>query len=104
MTLFHSRKIELMHEQLNSKALVPGRSYRRNVVVYELLCYVNNIVACYVAKNEEPIPIFIGRARTYLASAKPSEEWSGYYAYVEQYLNEMEMHLIDHGVDPKCLS
>jgi hypothetical protein len=103
MALFDSSKITAMHEGLNSKAIAPSKGYRRNVVVYELLCYVNNIIACYVSKNEEPIPVFIGRARDYLSHAQPSEAWGNYYAYVAKYLNEMEAHLIENGTNTNYL-
>ena len=98
MTLFTSSKIDGMHEQLNSKGFAPIRGFRRNVTVYELVCYINNIVACYVSKNAEPIPVFIGRAKAYIASAKPNEEWQVYYEYVSHYLNEVESHLIENGI------
>lgn len=54
--------------QLNSKSFVPGRGFRRNVTLYELVCYINNIVACYVSKNAEPIPVFIACTKAYIAS------------------------------------
>lgn len=101
MALFDSLKLKAMHEQLNSKSVAPSKAYRRNVAVYELLCYINNIVACYISRNEEPIPVFIGRAREYFLRAKPSAPWENYYAYVEEYLNEMESHLIENGINPR---
>lgn len=99
MSLFASRKIDGMHEQLNSKSFAPSRGFRRNVAVYELVCYINNIVACYVSKNIEPIPVFIARAKRYIANAKHSEEWQTYYEYVSLYLNEVENHLVENGIN-----
>lgn len=90
MPLFESKKIEAIHSQLNTKGFVPSRGFRRNVMVYELVCYVNNIIACYVSKNEEPIPIFIKRARLFIENAKSDSEWQPYYSSVSAYLNEVE--------------
>ena len=98
MPLFESEKIEAMHSQLNAKGLAPSRGFRRNVVVYELVCYVNNIIACYVSKNEEPIPIFIERARLFIANAKSDSEWQMYYNSVSVYLNELESHFRENGI------
>lgn len=98
MPLFESERIEAIHSQLNAKGLVPCRGFRRNVVVYELVCYVNNIIACYVSKNEEPIPIFIERSRLFIANAKSDSEWQAYYNSVSAYLNELESHLNENGI------
>jgi hypothetical protein len=95
LSLFLSEEIEEFQKKLNSKEYAPRRGYRRNVVVYTLLCYVNNITACYISKNEEPISIFIGRARKHMQKFPP-EEWKEYYDLVEGYCNALESHLKTH--------
>jgi len=96
MSLFLSEEIEGFQKKLNSKEHAPKGGYRRNVVVYTLLCYVNNITACYVSENEEPISIFIGRARKHMQKF-PSDERKEYYDLVEGYCNALEAHLKAHG-------
>jgi len=59
-------KIENWHKVLNHEDSLPTSAFRRNVAVYELVSYVNHIVACYVCGNFHPITIFIERARDYI--------------------------------------
>jgi hypothetical protein len=71
--------------------------------VYTLVCYVNNITGCYLSKNEEPIPIFIGRAREHMKEFPAGEEWKKYYELVSIYLSQVESHLESFGIDTKYL-
>ena len=51
-----SARIEAAHARLNTEAVLPPLAHRRNHVVYPLVCYVNNIIGCYLSGNQ------IGRA------------------------------------------
>jgi hypothetical protein len=97
--LFKSEKIDGLHKKLNSKKHSPRHGYRRNAAVYRLVCYVNNIVGCYMSHNESPIPVFIGRARKYMKDFMNNEDLIDYYKMVNNYLDTVENHLKDHGVD-----
>ena len=66
-------------------------AFRRNVPVYELVSYVNHIVACYVCGNFDPINIFIDRARNYIEK-NPVED-KDYYSKLECYFKDMELFL-----------
>jgi len=96
--LFKSTAIEKMHEEYNSEANIPKHGFRRNSIIYELVCYINNIIACYVSKNEKPIPIFIERAKVYVNESSEKEELSNYLNKVKEYLEVMESHLQENGV------
>jgi hypothetical protein len=97
--LFESKKIDAFHKKLNSKEYSPNHGYRRNVRVYTLLCYINNIIGCYLSYNEDPIPIFIGRSRKHMNVLPINEEWSEYYEMVTKYLDTVESHFKKHGVN-----
>ncbi len=82
-------KIELLQKKLNARENVPRLGYRRNVSVYELVCYLNNITGCYISKNFGPIPVFIERARNYI-NENEAEELMEYYNLASEYLNTIE--------------
>ena len=103
MSLFDSEEIRDIQVLLNSKEFAPARGYRRNVTVYTLVCYVNNITGCYISKNEEPIPVFIGRAREHMKKFPAGAEWDEYYGLVSRYLNEVKAHLEKYGIDTNYL-
>ena len=103
MNLFESEEIESIQGMLNSEESVPCMGFRRNVAVYELVCYVNNITGCYLSKNSQPIPIFIGRCRTYFERCPPKAEEIGYFQLVNKYIDLMEKHLKENGVDTRYL-
>ena len=103
-TLFNSEEIDKWNSSLNSEENVPARGFRRNVSVYPLVCYVNNIIGCYLGKNVEPILVFISRAREHMNDEPPIDEWKGYYKRVYEYLNIIESHLKENGVDTTILN
>ncbi len=97
--LFDSEEINDWHKKLNSKECLPQRGYRRNAGGYALICYVNNIMGCYLSCNEGPIPVFIGRARQHMTDYQDNEEWHEYYEMVKKYLHTVETYFAKHGVD-----
>lgn len=103
MPLFESDEIKQLQGVLNSKELAPRLGFRRDAVVYPLVCYVNNITGCYLSKNIEPIPLFIERARIHMQEIPAIDEWFEYYGLVAKYLDLVENHLKDFGVDTKYL-
>ncbi len=97
--LFESKEIHDWHKKLNSKKYSPRFGFRRNASVYPLICYVNNIVGCFLSHHEAPIPVFIGRARTYMVDFPDIAGSPEYYKMVTSYLSAVENHLEEHGVD-----
>lgn len=88
-----SSEIERMQKCLNAKELCPKRGYRRDVAIYELVCYVNNITGCYISDNLEPIRLFIDRARGYMEDNAGDEINKEYFGMVSRYLRMMDDHL-----------
>ena len=86
-------EIELIQKQLNSKELSPRKGYRRDMAVYELICYVNNITGCYLSDNFEPIMIFIDRARIFIEDNEKDEVNRIYFELVSKYLGLMAEYL-----------
>ena len=84
-----------MQLRLNSKEFAPARGFRRDVTVYSLVCYLNNITGCYLSKNAEPISIFIGRARSHMEDHPAGDDWGIYYKMAADYLSLVESHLQD---------
>jgi len=99
MKLFESQEIDEWHRKLNSKDYAPKGCYRRNVRVYNLVCYVNNIIGCYLACHEEPIIHFIRRSRKHMNDFPANEELIEYYRMVKEYLRVVESHLKNNGID-----
>jgi hypothetical protein len=93
--LFVSNELNDWHRRLNAHENVPPRGFRRNVDVYSLVCYVNNIIGCYLGHNTEPILLFIQRGREHMFQNTPPEEWRPYYCLVSEYFEAMERHLKD---------
>ena len=85
--------LERMQKALNSKELSPKKGYRRDVAIYELVCYVNNITGCYLSGNLEPIRVFLSRARIYISENREDSINGGYFDLVERYLKLMEEYL-----------
>lgn len=90
-------ELERIQKSLNTKDLCPRKGYRRDVSVYELVCYVNNITGCYLSGNLEPIRIFISRARTYMEDNAEDEINRNYFDLVRKYLNLMEEYIDRHS-------
>lgn len=86
-------ELERVQKALNSKEFSPRKGYRRDVSVYELVCYVNNIIGCYLSGNFEPIKIFINRARVYIDDNEKNEINREYFELVNRYLSLMEEYL-----------
>lgn len=51
--LFQSDEIWKVIESINSEEFSPKLGFRRNKSIYELVCYVNNIIGCYLSKRSE---------------------------------------------------
>ena len=98
-TLFNSEEIAKWNSMLNSEGNIPEKAYRRDVPIYSLVCYVNNIISCYLSKNVKAILIFAERARLHLKNEPARDEWIAYYAKVEKYLDLIEEHFKDYNIN-----
>ncbi|HUC67850.1 MAG TPA: hypothetical protein VMA53_20705 [Stellaceae bacterium] len=88
-----SRQIAAAHLRLNSDAVLPSLAHRRNHAVYALVCYVNNIIGCYLSKNFGPIPLFVQRARDHMSASPADSGSANYYVEAAAYLDLMEAAL-----------
>ena len=82
-------ELSRFHSLLNSEAIVPALAYRRNKVVYELVCYVNCLIGCVLSDRRDVMPLFIERCSQFIDS-HPSPEHDRYYSAVQDYLAEVE--------------
>jgi hypothetical protein len=53
-----SPELSRFHSILNSDPVVPEIVYRRNKVIYELVCYVNCLIGCVFSGRRDVMPIF----------------------------------------------
>ena len=98
--LFHSEELDSWHKEMNAEENIPHRGFRRNVVIYELVCYVNNIIACYLSENVTPIPIFIERSHIFIKEqSKNYTDCEKYLNKVNLYLKVLENHLKNNGIE-----
>jgi len=84
---------------MNAEENLPPMAFRRNVPVYALVSYINNIIGCYLSDNYKSIPIFIERSKIHINDNPANEKLRPYYELVETYLNIMESHLMSHGIE-----
>lgn len=77
--------ISYFHKRLNSPEFIPPYGYRRDKCNWELVSYVNTLVACVLSDNHKGVDLFIGRAKWYIENNPPNNETSDYYALAESY-------------------
>jgi hypothetical protein len=82
-------ELSRLHAILNSEGVVPSIAYRRNKVIYELVCYVNCLIGCALSNRIDAMPVFIQRCREFMDS-NPLEEHDNYYSVVRNYLTEIQ--------------
>ncbi len=85
-----NKTIQQLQEKLNSPALLKSSWLQRTHVAYELVCYMNNLVALHSAGNADSIPLFVDRARGYLQREDAAVLSEQYRQLAKQYLNQME--------------
>jgi hypothetical protein len=73
-----------LYAKLNSLDHVPQIAYRRNHMLYELVCYVNCIIGAQLSSNAGAIETFTGRAREYIEANPPRPDAEEYYALVRR--------------------
>ena len=78
------------HLILNSESLVPARSYRRNVVLFELVSYVNCLLGCVLSQRRDVVPVWIRRCRDFMAQNPARPDWERYYVVVQDYIVKVE--------------
>jgi hypothetical protein len=74
---------------LNREAIVPERAYRMSMVVYSLVCFVNNTIGLCLSGNLEVVPIFIARAHVHMVEHPPTPALERYYDVVSRYLRQL---------------
>jgi len=89
-------KIKHLEKKLNDIKVVKGIWYRKSHCAYDMVCYINNIIALHHAENYEYIPEFIRRAKKFLLNKKPSYLNAEYTDLVINYIELMEMKLTNN--------
>jgi hypothetical protein len=84
------KTISELQKQLNSPELLQPGWLQRSHVAYELVCYMNNLVALHAAGNAESIPLFVDRAKGYLQREDAALLNEDYRQLAREYLRLME--------------
>lgn len=82
-------KLTRLHQVLNASEIVPDQAYRMSSSSYPLVSYVNHIIALYLSKNYDVIPLFISRAHAFMQQHPQKPNTTAYYEWVEIYLRQM---------------
>ena len=80
------KKILSIQKELNKEGVIPRMAYRRNSIIYPLICQVNNITGCYLSSNYKALPTLLERANLFIVD-NPKEEYKKYYDLVSQYFS-----------------
>ncbi len=78
--------MDSFHARLNSTAYLPDGAYRRNTVVYPLICYVNCLMGCRISANLAGAVRFTDRIQKFVRQHPAPPGYELYYALVEEYL------------------
>jgi hypothetical protein len=89
-----SEQIEIYHNLLNSKDILPEGYLARNHTAYPLVCYVNIIIGLYHSRNYNPIPLFIKRAYEHIMMRKEISKDESYTKYIMEYLSVMANYMV----------
>jgi hypothetical protein len=82
-----------IQSKLNAEEMLPPKAFRRDVLIYELVSYVNHITGCHISKNFKAIPIFIERARNFMETNPANSKSNKYYLLVTDYFLEIEQYV-----------
>jgi hypothetical protein len=84
-----SQTIQEIQAKLNTEQCLPRMAFRRDVSIYELVSYVNNITGCYISENYKPIYILVDRCKFFMECHKDSS-YKSYYELVTEYINQLK--------------
>ena len=79
----NSSKVQELQLKLNSTEFMPRMAFRRNVVIYELVSYVNHATGCYLSRNWKVLSLFIERANIFIEEHPANEDSMKYYELVD---------------------
>lgn len=91
------KEIEKFHLLLNHQAMIPAQCYRMSDNLYSLVCFTNQIVALFISKNYQMIPIFIERVFKQLQRVESQPGVMGYRHLVYDYLCQVSYYLAQFG-------
>lgn len=98
-------KLKRLHQILNAPELVPEQAYRMSSGLYPLVSYINHCIGLYLSKSYDLIPLFLGRARSFMQERPPQPNAVAYYEWVDTYLLQMAYVLKNFtGVSSEQLS
>lgn len=90
------KEIDKFHFLLNHDAMIPAQCYRMSDNLYGLVSYTNQVVALFVSKNYEMIPIFINRAFKEFQRFESRPGVEGYRNLVYNYLCQVTYYLYSY--------
>ena len=83
-------EIEEFHNILNTMEVIPDKGYRRDNPVYELVSYVNNVIACVLSSNLKVAHLFMERAEIYIEENPPTLDAKEYYGLITNYFKSVK--------------
>ncbi len=87
------KRIAEWHQTLNSEGTIPPGLYRRNTSEYQLICYINNVIGCFIAGNHSTASLFLYRARQHIERCPANSNLEGFYQEASAYLSDVESYL-----------
>jgi hypothetical protein len=88
-------EIEKYHQQLNSPVIIEGSYYGSNRHAFELMTYINHVIACYYAKNFLAMTVFLCRAKKFLDVGDTRSINKEYREMVRKYLDCIQSYIFD---------
>ena len=82
-------EIKRFHGCLNQSNLVPDQCYRMSNMHYSMVSYTNQIIALFLSKNYDGIPVFIMRVLKAIEQTPVQPNTEPYRNVVQDYLCQM---------------
>lgn len=96
------KELEKFHSLLNNDAMIPAQCYRMSHTHYSMVCYTNQVVALYLSKNYQMIPLFIERSYKQMERFEGQPNTEGYRSLVLNYFSQMAFYLKEYtDLDPE---
>jgi hypothetical protein len=104
-----SNVIALLERRLSSPEVVPQQWYRRNHVNYELLSYLNHILALRLSGNNETMALFVTRATDFISSSTKNQHLTPEFKslaheYLQTISRSYSLNTADQNVAPNVHS
>lgn len=81
-------RVDALIRELNAEENLPRLAYRRNALIYPLICTVNGIIGCYLSNKKDVIPVLVERAKLFIADNPANYDNLRYYELVHELVSE----------------